>query len=74
MTSEQRSEKMLLIIDLALATQTSKDHRFGLVGSGKDELSPKLSPHEQFYFNCVRCGRTIFEDGSGNATQNRCDA
>lgn len=47
----------------------AQPHRFGTGEGTKFDVSPKLSKAGQFYLDCQKCGRTIFEDGSGSAGQ-----
>lgn len=42
-------------------------------GLSEQSCSPKLSAGGQYYLDCLKCGRTIFEDGTGTATERGCD-
>lgn len=55
---------------LEQASRVQPPHRFDVGQGTKFDASPKLSPAGQFYLDCQKCGRTIFEDGSGSAGQN----
>ena len=66
--NEFKSKSMIDAINAAHVTETSNKHNFDLV-LGK---SPKLSKAGQYYFDCIRCGRSVFDNNSGSATQNVC--
>ena len=51
--SRTQSEKMRVTIDLGLATQTSKNHRFGLIGSGKRARRVTLEDSDREMEECV---------------------
>lgn len=66
MTNEERSSRMLKTI---VAAESLGNHTFNTGGQDRTlgVESPKLSPAGQFYMSCVRCARSVFEDGSGSA-------
>jgi hypothetical protein len=66
--SKHKSESMIAAINAAHATETSNKHNFDLV-LGK---SPKFSKAGQYYFDCLCCGRSVFDDKSGSAVSSVC--
>lgn len=71
MDSNLRSDRMRNTVEVARRIETTSSHSFGQA-PGKDATSPKLSPAGQFYLDCARCGRTVFENGSGMAAVQSC--
>lgn len=71
MDSELRSYRMRNTVEVARRIEATSSHSFGQL-PGKDAPSPRLSPAGQFYLDCARCGRTVFENGSGMAAAQPC--
>jgi hypothetical protein len=60
----------------AQVTEHTGRHDFGLDYSDiptKDQPSPKLSSAGQYYLDCKRCKRAVFENGTGSAVTSTCD-
>lgn len=60
-------------IERAENLERSTGHRFFLPNIERARTSPELSSGGQYYMDCKICRRTIFEDGTGSATERGCD-
>jgi hypothetical protein len=67
------SARMQATLAAAVKRQVETKHDFGIPEPGiKNSPSPRRSRAGLYFFDCRRCLRAIFEDGTGSAASTGC--
>ena len=74
MTSHFSNQRTATETTLHFARKLEGRHSFGLDerSDPRRQPTPRRARSGQFFLDCARCGRTIFEDGSGSAGDGPC--